>query len=79
MQGVGHKLRGHFGYYGITGNSEALGRFAHEVKRVWRKWLSRRSQRGYISLPRFDLLLSHHPLPPPRVVHSVFAMRSASP
>ena len=76
---LGHKLRGHFGYYGITGNSEALGRFAHEVKRVWRKWLSRRSQRGYISLPRFDLLLSHHPLPPPRVVHSVFAMRSASP
>jgi len=28
------KLRGHYNYFGITGNSRALGRFLHEVKRV---------------------------------------------
>jgi RNA-directed DNA polymerase len=40
------KVRGHYNYFGITGNSRALGRFLHEVKRVWRKWLHRRSNRA---------------------------------
>ena len=34
------RLRGHYGYYGITGNSRALSRFWHEVIGVWRKWLT---------------------------------------
>lgn len=76
---IGQKLRGHFGYYGITGNSEALARFAHEVQRVWHKWLCRRSQRPHMPWTRFTLLLAHHPLPRPRVVHSVFAPNAASP
>lgn len=73
---LGQKLRGHFGYYGITGNSEALGRFAYEVRRIWHKWLARRSQRG-MDWDRFKQLLRRYPLPPPRVVHSVF--RSTAP
>jgi len=76
---LGHKLRGHFGYYGITGNFEALAAFAREVQIVWRKWLSRRSHKAWMSWERFALLLAHYPLPKPRVVHSVFAPRSASP
>lgn len=39
------KLKGHCGYYGITGNSPALARFRHEMLQTWYKWLSRRSQR----------------------------------
>ena len=46
------KLRGHYAYFGITGNSRALGRFVYEVKRVWRKWLHRRSNR--VELTRFS-------------------------
>ncbi|MFO0685275.1 MAG: group II intron maturase-specific domain-containing protein [Sandaracinus sp.] len=76
---LGHKLRGHFGYYGITGNSEALSRFAYEVERAWHKWLCRRSQRPHLPWARFNLLLARYPLPPPRVVHSVFAPNAASP
>lgn len=68
---LGQKLRGHYGYFGITGNYEALERFHEAVKRAWRKWLGRRSQRGRIRWKRFDQLLSHHCLPPPRAVHSV--------
>jgi RNA-directed DNA polymerase len=70
---IGQKLRGHFGYYGITGNSGALSRFAYEVRRVWWKWLCRRSQRGRMSWEVFHLLLAHYPLPPPRVVHGRYA------
>jgi RNA-directed DNA polymerase len=64
------KLRGHYEYYGITGNSSALARFRHEVQRVWHKWLSRRSQRR-MTWQRFSELMQHFKLPPPRAVHSV--------
>lgn len=66
------KLRGHFGYYGITGNGEALRRFRHEVARLWRKWLSRRHRSGPLSWLRFTELLKRYPLPPAVVVHSVY-------
>jgi hypothetical protein len=35
-------LRGHFAYYGVSGNSQALRRFALEVKKLLCKWLNRR-------------------------------------
>ena len=69
-------LRGHYGYFGITGNSQALARFAHEVRRVWKKWLARRSQRG-MSWERFLQVAKRFPLPPPRAIHSV--LRAAKP
>jgi hypothetical protein len=43
----------------------------HEVKRAWRKWLHRRSNRARMTWERFNLLLSRYPLPEPRIVHSV--------
>jgi len=61
------KLSGHFGYYGITGNYEALSRFGHSVKTTWRKWLCRRSHKGYLSWEDFQRLLAHYPLPAPTV------------
>jgi group II intron reverse transcriptase/maturase len=76
---LGQKLRGHYGYYGITGNSDALSRFVHEVRRAWHKWLSRRSQKGHLAWERFKLLLAHYPLPPPRVVHSALTPNAAKP
>jgi RNA-directed DNA polymerase len=61
------KLRGHCGYYGITGNSKSLSNFCHRVKRIWRKWLSRRSQTSHLNWQRFNLLLERYPLPAPRI------------
>lgn len=66
------KVRGHYNYFGITNNSRALGRFLHEVKGVWLKWLGRRSGRTHMTWERVDQLLSRYPLPWPRVVHSVY-------
>lgn len=72
------KLRGHFPYYGITGNAAALGRFRYEVRQIWRKWLSRRSQRGYVNWAQFHRLSERYPLPAAVAAHSVLR-RSASP
>jgi RNA-directed DNA polymerase len=71
-QTLWQKVRGHFGYFGVAGNSEALRRFRHEVARIWRKWLSRRRRRGPLSWLRFTELLRRYPLPPAVLVHSVY-------
>ena len=66
------KLRGHFGYFGITGNVRALGFFRDGVLRAWRAWLNRRGGRKRMMWERFWRLLEHYPLPPARVVRSIY-------
>jgi RNA-directed DNA polymerase len=68
------KVRGHYAYYGITGNARGLGRFHHEVERIWRRWLGRRSNSAPMWWERFRALLRRYPLPAPRVVHSALAV-----
>lgn len=63
-------MRGHFAYYGVGGNSRRLRWFAHQVVRIWQKWLSRRDRQSGFRWSRLNELLHHHPLPPARVVHS---------
>jgi len=70
------KLRGHYQYYGITGNSRALGVFYRQVTRLWQRWLQRRNRENSMPWSRFAALLKHYPLPLPRVVHS--ALRPAA-
>jgi len=69
---LSRKLQGHYAYYGITGNSRALSNFRYEVERRWRYWLSRRSAAGVINWTTFSAMLRHYPLPPARVIHSVY-------
>ncbi len=71
---LSRKLRGHYAYYGITGNAERLGYFHPAVIRLWRKWLARRSQRGRVlwCWERFKRLLDRYPLPRPIAIHSVY-------
>jgi RNA-directed DNA polymerase len=68
------KLLGHYSYYGMTGNFRSLNRFKHEVERIWHKWLARRSHKHAMPWDRFVRLLQFLPLPPARIVHSVFGI-----
>lgn len=61
------KLEGHYNYYGVTGNSTSLSRYLWFVERSWRRWLGRRSQRGYMSWKRFRQLKERYSLPLPRI------------
>lgn len=72
------KLRGHYGYYGITGNSAGIAKFGHEAGKIWRTWLSRRSQKARLSWEAFNRLLMRYPLPPPIAIHSIYR-RAANP
>ena len=70
QQKLRQKLRGHYAYYGISGNYRALDAFYRQVHRIWRKWLNRRSQKAGMTWERFNRLLARYPLPRPRIVHS---------
>jgi RNA-directed DNA polymerase len=63
-------LMGHYAYFGITNNVQALVCLHRETERVWRKWLNRRSQRARMDWDRFKRVRERYPLPSPRVVHS---------
>ncbi len=65
------KLNGHAAYYGVTGNGRALSRFFDCAKRLWHKWLARRSQKAHASWAWFSRMLWYFPFPRPRIVHSV--------
>ena len=66
------KLRGHYQYFGVIGNGKALNQFYHEVRRIWRKWLNRRSTNKPFLWDKFVLLLKRYPLPYPRVAYPSF-------
>jgi RNA-directed DNA polymerase len=65
---LGLKLRGHYNYYGLPGNSRALKRYANEVRRVWQKWLARRSQCTNPHWEYYVQILRRFPLPAPRLI-----------
>jgi RNA-directed DNA polymerase len=67
---LSRKVRGHYAYYGITGNARALRGFLCAVHRAWRRWLTRRNRLRAMTWERFNRLLKRYPLPPPRIVHS---------
>lgn len=62
------KMRGHYGYYGIRGNFDAIATYAWEVVKRWRKWLARRTQ-GRLDWEKYNQILKRFPLPRPRIVH----------
>ncbi|RLB61902.1 MAG: group II intron reverse transcriptase/maturase [Deltaproteobacteria bacterium] len=69
---LARKLKGHYQYYGVTGNWRALHRFRREVARVWKTWLDRRSQRARMPWAKYKRLLQRYALPPAVVIHSSY-------
>ncbi len=70
-------LRGHYRYYGIVGNSEALSRFRYEVARLWHRTLERRSQKARVRWERMAGLIKRW-LPPARIYHLSRPMKQLS-
>jgi RNA-directed DNA polymerase len=68
---LSQKLRGHFAYYGITGNALLLGDFRTAVIEQWKRWLTRRRRSGWLSWDWMTRLQERYPLPPAIAVHSV--------
>ena len=61
-------LEGHYRYYAVPDNSEAIRGFRERVIRHWRHALARRSQKGGITWERARRLADRW-LPEPRILH----------
>jgi RNA-directed DNA polymerase len=61
-------LRGHYGYYGVPHNYPALEQMYDAVVKLWKKVLSRRSQRAHITWERMNRIARRW-LPRPRILH----------
>jgi group II intron reverse transcriptase/maturase len=70
QQKLNQKMMGHYGYYGITGNSRSLSRYFYAIQTSWHKWLARRSNLRSFTWAMFYECLKRCPLPRPRIVHS---------
>ncbi len=64
---LSQRVRGHFNYFGVSGNFRSLLRLVEATKRAWYKWLCRRSQRTRLTWERFGDVLQQFPLPRPRI------------
>lgn len=71
------KVRGHYAYYGITGNFLSLSAFRSQVHRRWQYWLTRRNRERSMTWDCFNRMLRRYPLPAPTVVHSVYRTRQS--
>jgi len=62
-------LNGHYRYYGVPTNFEALAQFRYHVRRIWHRALARRSQRARWTAARRRIFDQRFPLPTPRIHH----------
>lgn len=69
-QKLSQMLKGHFAYFGLTGNHRRLARLRARTERCWRYWLARRSRDRTLSWADFKAkVLERWPLPKPRINH----------
>jgi len=66
------KLRGHYQYYGVSGNYNAINNFYVQSMRILHKWLNRRSQKKKMNWNKFNEYLEHYPLPRPSIKHNFY-------
>ena len=62
------KLKGHYAYYGVRGNMDALKRFRAAVRAIWISVLMKRSQTSRLPVV-VALVDTHFALPTPRITH----------
>jgi len=68
------KLRGHFQYYGVSGNFKGISCFHYQTIRLVYEWLNRRSQKKSYNWEQFKVYLFRHPLPKPGIYHNLYTL-----
>lgn len=66
------KLRGHYNYYGVSGNFRMISKFCYETNRLLKRWLNNRSGCKSFTWKQFNAYLRHYCLPVPKIVHNLY-------
>jgi len=70
--------RGHYAYYGMSGNFRRLRWYGRELVRTWKTWLSRRDNKASFRWSQMNELLKRLPLPRASIIHR-YAFLSETP
>jgi len=68
------KLRGHYDYYGISGNYAGIRAFYIRTCKMVFKWINRRSQKRSKNWLQFKDYLERFPLPKPVIKHNLYIL-----
>jgi len=71
---VKSKLRGHYQYYGVSGNYQGIYRFYKMTLKLVLKWINRRSQKKSMTIKQFLEYLEKFPLPKPKIKHNFYTL-----
>lgn len=66
------KLKGHYQYYGVSGNLRRLRSFSLQAELLAFKWLNRRSQRRSWNWEQFRRYQERYPLPEPKITYALY-------
>jgi group II intron reverse transcriptase/maturase len=70
--GLDKRLRGHYQYYGVSGNFDSILTFHKLTRRLTFKWLNRRSQKKSWNWEQFDLFTDKYQLPRPKLTYNFY-------
>jgi len=68
-------LVGYFNYYCISDNTLFVRNFKDEVRKLFFKWMNRRSQKKSFNWEKFALFLKRYPFPTPRLKVSIYEIK----
>lgn len=68
------KLRGHYAYFGLSGNYRGIKQFYNQVISLVYKWQNRRSQKRSMNWKQFLEYLNWYPLPKPRIYVDMYTL-----
>ena len=66
------KLKGHIAYFGVTHNCESVVKFLRQARRLFFKWLNRRSQRRSFNWEQFAAFEKEYPMPQAKIHHEIY-------
>jgi hypothetical protein len=67
QEALNRKLRGHCQYYGRSTNFRSIAEFHERLRRIWQKWLNRRTRGNTLNWEAYGRLLQRYPLLRPRL------------
>ena len=68
------KLRGHYQYYGVSGNYKGIHRYYSQSIRMLWKWINRRSQKKSMNLKVFWEYINRLRIPKPKICHNFYTL-----
>ncbi len=66
------KIQGHIVYFGVTNNGRSVGTFLHKARKIFFKWMNRRSQKRSCNWVQFSQFEKQYPMPKVKIFHSTY-------